>query len=83
MNDYNGVIKVNGWREIMSDFKSQQEEVSHKLRSLAPTAYSFNTEMNFLFTIVDKVMLTWNLSHLLQRLGDAPICVTALDPFKH
>ena len=40
VNDYHGVIKVNGWREIMSDFKTQKEEVIHRLRKLAPTSFN-------------------------------------------
>lgn len=51
INDYNGVIKVNGWREITSDFKTQREEVRFKLRQLNPTNFKFSSEMNFLYTI--------------------------------
>ena len=85
VNDYNGVIKTNGWREITSDFKTQKEEVSHKLKAIKPKSFKFNTEMQFLYTIVDKVMLTWNLSLLLKQKNhdQVPMCVTALDPFKH
>lgn len=32
VNDFGGVIKQNAWREITSDFKTQNEEVLHKLR---------------------------------------------------
>jgi hypothetical protein len=85
VNDYHGVIKVNGWREIMSDFKTQKEEVIHRLRKLAPTSFNYSNEMNFLYTICDKIILTWNFSLLLGPQGNLapPLCVTAFEPFKH
>jgi len=85
VNDYYGAIKVNGWREIMSDFKTQKEEVIYRLRKLAPTSFNYSSEMNFLYTICDKIILTWNFSLLLGPQGNVapPLCVTAFEPFKH
>lgn len=85
VNDYYGVIKVNGWREIMSDFKTQKEEVTYRLRKLAPTSFNYSSEMNFLYTICDKIILTWNFSLFLGPQGNVapPLCVTAFEPFKH
>ena len=44
----------------------------------------FNSNLNFLYTIVSKTMLTWNLKQILDgKTGEAPLCVTTFDPLKN
>ncbi len=84
LNDYAGLIKKQSWCEISSDFRSQDEEVNFILSKFLITGFKFVASLSYLYTIVDNMMFTWPLRHILDlKSGNSHLsmCVTSFKPF--
>ena len=83
VNDFHGVVKSLVWRQITSDYESQDEEVYQALKKKTITHFDYDSDAGHLYTVVGKVMLTWNISFLVQGVSDKmALCITQFDPFR-
>jgi hypothetical protein len=77
VNDFHGVVKSLAWKQITSDYKTQDEEVYASLTKMRITSLNYDREAGHLYTVVDKVLLTWNIRLLVQGLSDnLALCIT-------
>lgn len=85
VNDYGGLIKLQNWVEITSDFTCQEDEVRSKLKALDIQGYQFVQSMAYIYTLVNGMILTWPLKHILDSRScnsHLSMCVTSYRLFR-